>query len=194
MPLKVRRCTYPTVEQRPLDFGRAEREQRRLEPEKPISLLAWKHEISTMELKNFIARGWSIQKIDELLSAVGEVMANCSLAGPAAKRAVPEMVPAGLRDHQIVQIITAVNLFYVGFKNSEAEAVRILDDLPAAARGLLHLGRSPLDIHDLITDALRKNWQNDGFSPLDLVEMARIRMTDEEIIGYFELPRTEVLH
>ncbi|MBI5700145.1 hypothetical protein HZC35_07585 [Candidatus Saganbacteria bacterium] len=123
----------------------------------------------------------------DLFGAVRRVVGTYRQAGPAALAAVPPLIRMGFHDQQIVQLITAVSLFYTGFRNAEVLAREIYSALPETAEGLIKARRTTEQVYDLITTVMRKAWNCDGFKMTDLVPMAR-RMSNEAIIDFFSRP------
>lgn len=130
----------------------------------------------------------------DLLEAVRKVVGTYRKAGPAAIAAVPPLTRYGFNDEQIVRLVTAVSLFYAGFRqtarprgDAEVLAREIYLALPGTAEGLIKARRTTEQAYDLITTVMRKAWNCDGFNLTDLVPMAR-RMPDEAIVDYFSQP------
>ena len=193
IPVKIRRCAYPTGGQRSLEFYRAGREERRLERGDAVSVLAEKHGVTTLYLKRLCAM-MPLQRIDSLLSSVREATGEYPLASQTAVEAIPDLVQAELKDEQIVQLIIVVKFHYAFRKGSEGEAVEALYDLPETALKLRRMGYTADGLAELISRSVRVNWNNRGFSLADLPRVLSQGIPESTVIDFFEMPRPETLH
>jgi len=186
----IRRCSYPVPRQTTLDFSRVQRE--RVGDE--VSLLAERHQVSTMYLKRLVEMRLPLKRIDSLLSSVREATGEFPLASQAAVEAVPDLIQAEIKDEQIVQLFIVVKFCYAFRKGSEGEAVEVLYDLPETVRKLRRMGYSTDGTIELISHSVRVNWNNRGFSLSDLPRVLSLGVSESTVIDFFEMPRPETLH